>query len=248
MHCHLDFAPDPAAAALACRAAGAAALSCTVDPRDYEAARAALDTPGLAQGNRVRVAAGLHPWWVADGSCGAAEVALACELAREGRFVGEVGLDFAPRREGTFDAQLAAFDRVCAAAAAGEGGKLLSIHAVRSAHAVLDVLERRGLLGSAHCVLHWFSGSGDELARAVRAGCWFSVGTRMLATKRGRAYARQVPADRLLLETDLPNDRGDRAGADAWLNDLAAVYDQLAQLLGQDAAEQACANGRALLA
>ena len=27
---------------------------------------------------------------------------------------------------------------------------------------------------------------------------------RMLATKRGREYARQIPLDRLLLETDAP--------------------------------------------
>ena len=35
----------------------------------------------------------------------------------------------------------------------------------------------------------------------------FSVNEMMLRTRRGREYARQIPADRLLLETDLPPGR-----------------------------------------
>lgn len=35
-------------------------------------------------------------------------------------------------------------------------------------------------------------------------GCLVSVNECMLATRRGRAYARQLPEDALLLETDAP--------------------------------------------
>ena len=118
--------------------------------------------------------------------------------------LGEVGLDFAPRRDGTQERQLAAFERV--ASACDQGGKVVSIHAVRAATQVLDVLERHRSCERNVCIIHWFSGTSDELTRAVRLGCRFSVGTRMLATKRGRAYVRAIPPDRLLLETDLPDD------------------------------------------
>ena len=39
-------------------------------------------------------------------------------------------------------------------------------------------------------------------------GCLFSVNEFMLATRRGRAYARQIPTGQLLLETDLPAEPG----------------------------------------
>lgn len=32
--------------------------------------------------------------------------------------------------------------------------------------------------------------------------CYFSVNERMLGTKRGREYARQIPLDKLLIETN----------------------------------------------
>ena len=78
---------------------------------------------------------------------------------------------------------------------------------------MLDVLERTGASERCRCVLHWFAGSSDELWRAVRLGCRFSLGERSLATRRGREYARILPADRLLTETDLPEGEGARSSA-----------------------------------
>ena len=69
----------------------------------------------------------------------------------------------------------------------------------------LDVLERTGCLDACLCIFHWFSGSQEELTRAIDAGCLFSVNERMLKTKRGRAYARAIPEGRLLIETDFPS-------------------------------------------
>ena len=243
LHCHLDFAGN--ASALACRAAdrGAAALSCTVTPAGYEKARAVLGGCG-----NVRVGLGAHPWWVADGRVGEKDLARFEDLAARTRWIGEVGLDFAPRRDGTQGAQRAALERILHAC---RPGSVLSVHAVRSAGAVLDLLEACGTLrGGSTCILHWFSGTSAELARAVRLGCRFSLGTRMLATKRGRAYARAVPADRLLLETDLPDDACSEADACAWLVDLARAVGQLAQARGaspEELGEILAANSRALL-
>lgn len=46
------------------------------------------------------------------------------------------------------------------------------------------------------------SGTMQELNRAVRLGCWFSVGPAMLATNKGRKLIQTVPNDRVLTETD----------------------------------------------
>lgn len=119
--------------------------------------------------------------------------------------MGEVGLDFSRAHASTRAAQLCAFDRIVAACAAQpRAGRVVSIHAVHAATEALDILERHGLPAHATCIFHWFSGSGEDLNRLRALGCLVSVNECMLATRRGRAYARQLPEDALLLETDAP--------------------------------------------
>lgn len=197
-HVHLDWAEDPRATARAAAGLGLGMLCCTVGPRGYERASELLG--GFPN---VEVAAGLHPWYLEDERC----VERAAASARACRFVGEVGLDFGPRHAQNKELQLRGFREVCRACA-GQGGKVLSIHSVRAAGAALDILEETGALGSCACIFHWFSGNSEELRRAIQAGCWFSLGERMLATRRGREYARQIPLARQLLETDLPEAEG----------------------------------------
>lgn len=223
MHCHLDFAPDARAAARGLAECGAGAFSATVDPAGFERA-----SELLAGCENVRVGLGLHPWWVADGRCGSQDAALFEQLVACERFVGEIGLDFSPARAFAREAQLAVFERVAAACA--EGGKVLSIHAVRSASEVLDILERTGALERNACVFHWFSGTSDELQRALRAGCFCSISPRMLASKRGRAYARAVPEGRLLLETDSPSEEGAPFDPKGVATLLSSLLDDLAAL------------------
>ena len=208
-HCHLDFAGNAAELAAAYAACGGA-LSGTCDPRDFDRVCAML----APYAPRVRVGLGLHPWWVADGICGEGEIALFERLAPAAPLVSEVGLDFQPRRADTRDAQIEAFERVCAAAARPLGEfprRIMSIHSSAAATCVLDVLERTGCLDACICIFHWFSGSQEELTRAIDVGCLFSVNERMLKTKRGRAYARAIPKDRLLIETDFPGKPGTTA-------------------------------------
>ena len=111
-HCHLDFAGNAVELAAAYAACGGA-LSGTCDPRDFDRVCAML----APYAPRVRVGLGLHPWWVADGTCGEGEVALFERLAPAASLISEVGLDFQPRRADTRDAQIEAFERVCVAAA-----------------------------------------------------------------------------------------------------------------------------------
>mgnify|MGYP003179774425 CR=1 FL=1 len=83
-HCHLDLMLSPDAAASESAALGLGLFDCGVNPRDFSAANErARRQPGIIAG------IGLHPWWLADGRCGAAEVNLLCELASRERFIGE---------------------------------------------------------------------------------------------------------------------------------------------------------------
>lgn len=241
MHCHLDFLRDARAFADAAAARGMAFFANTVEPAGYEAARAALsDAPN------VRMGVGLHPWWVHDGRCAQSEADAVCRLVSQTRFVGEVGLDLGKRCAPSRDAQVAAFTQVMRACAA-EGGKLVSVHAVRAANDVLDILEGEGCLPGNQVVFHWYSDSGSALHRAVRAGCYFSVNLRMLSTRRGREYARQLPADRLLLETDLPPQAEPGFTLEAWEADLRQALQQLETVRSQPMAAQLAETSRMLL-
>mgnify|MGYP002538812101 CR=1 FL=1 len=262
-HCHLDFAGNAAELAAAYAACGGA-LSGTCDPRDFDRVCAML----APYAPRVRVGLGLHPWWVADGICGEGEIALFERLAPAAPLVSEVGLDFQPRRADTRDAQIEAFERVCAAAARplGEGKaagqlaahpsaefprRIMSIHSSAAATCTLDALERTGCLDACICIFHWFSGSQEELTRAIESGCLFSVNERMLKTKRGCAYARAIPEGRLLIETDFPGKPGTTALAVDVAPRLERTMSLLAAARGDDerslASAIAAASKRLLL-
>lgn len=197
-HLHLGFTSSPCA--LACQAAreGSLLFCQTVDPGEF----ARLE-PLLADASAVRLGLGLHPWWVKPGQQAAPQLGRFLELLPSTRFVGEVGLDLSPRRRENAAEQLRAFRAVLDRCAA-RPEVVLSVHCVGAADVLLDQLERWGSARQCAVVFHWFSGSSNELTRARNLDCWFSVGPRMLGTKRGRAYVQAVSPTRLLLETDLP--------------------------------------------
>lgn len=234
-HCHLDLMAHPDAVADEATALGLGLFDCGVDPRDFSAANErALRQPGIIAG------VGLHPWWLADGHCGFDEINLLCEVAAQERYIGEVGLDFSARFARSEPLQIQALDRLCDTLVQYPlTGRVISIHAVRSAGAVLDVLESHGLLipnsDSPAIIFHWFSGTSDELVRARNAGCYFSVNERMLASKRGREYARQIPLDHLLLETDAPAEPNTEISAQSLIRSLARTSMRIASLKNCDA-------------
>ena len=137
----------------------------------------------------------------ADVEAARQQAARVVDLLPSAWLVGEVGLDFSVSHAASKEAQLQAFEAI-ASACAQVGGKALSIHSVQAAGEALDILEKTKCLASCDCIFHWFSGTGDQFIRARNAGCYFSFGPRALNTKRGRAYASQIPAERLLRETD----------------------------------------------
>lgn len=245
MHCHLGFCEDAAKAAREFAAAGVGAFSNTVTLAEF-----AVQQVALAGAANVRVGCGLHPWWVGEDA--AADLDALCAAVERQRFVGEVGLDFSPPHVATRQAQMAVLLRV-ADVCGRVGGKVVSLHAVRAVDDVLDVLEGTGALAGAAgnaCIIHWFSGTSDQLTRARRLGAFFSVNPRMLQSKRGRAYAQAMPGDRLLLETDLPAQAGAPWDAERVRQLLGQTACQLAELRGEDVAdlqERIAATSRALL-
>ena len=247
-HLHLDFYVNAPQVAEQAQKLGLSFLACTVTPEGYlRAAQELAGAPG------VHLAAGAHPWWVADGRIAEKDVDKLASILPNLRFVGEVGLDFSPAHvgEGTQRAQVAAFERimrVCAETSDPTRPKVVSIHSVRSADVVLDVLERTGAAKTCRCVFHWFSGRPEELWHAARMGCRFSFGEHSLATRRGREYVREVPSELLLTETDLPAGENVVGSAEEIASSLERAVAKTSEVRGEDVGALALANATALLA
>lgn len=125
------------------------------------------------------------------------------------QLIGEIGLDYAPAHREMRTLQQQVFSQVikasCTYAQAINTRITLSMHAVKSCGDVLDILEHYQAFQHCACVFHWFSGSCDDLHRAVRNGAYFSVGTRMLQSKRTAEYLKLIPCASRLIETDFPH-------------------------------------------
>ena len=227
-HCHLDLYPDHAVAVRNADAAGVFTLAVTTTPRAWPR------NHELAQCTKhVRAALGLHPQLVAEREN---EIELWDRYLSETRYVGEVGLDAGPRFFKSLDAQKRVFQHVlqrCAQA----GDKIITVHSIRSAKAVLDLVEANLPPERGKIVLHWFTGTKSEANRALELGCYFSINAGMLDKERHAAMVQTIPLDRILTETDGPFTRtGERPSQPV---DVAIVVEALGRLRGMQAAEKA---------
>lgn len=210
MHLHLDLCNNPTRIVADAQRLHLAFFAVPVTPQSSQSCITQMQAANKTCASNVRIGIGAHPWWIADGSISQSDIDAACLLIAQHRFVGEIGLDFSPKHVdlASKDKQIAAFTQLCHAAArasrARNQSRVLSIHAVQSAPEVLAILKQTGALSNCSCIFHWYSGPSDTLHTAVTNGCLFSINPMMLATKRGREYARQIPVTQLLTETDLP--------------------------------------------
>lgn len=127
------------------------------------------------------------------------------ELAQDPRVVGigECGLDFhydlSPR-----DIQAKVFRAHIAAAR--ETGLPLVVHTREADVVMRDILEEEHARGPFRLLMHCYT-SGAELARRAAAlGAWFSVSgiATFKAAEDVRAVIREMPEDRIIVETDCP--------------------------------------------
>jgi TatD DNase family protein len=201
-HCHLDYYGEAEIGQVIARAkeAGVGRMV-TIGVRMAQAAR----VKDLAERfPEVWGTVGIHPHNAGEGPLPSPE-AIAAE-AEHPRIIGigESGLDYfydkAPR-----EAQAENFRRHIRAARMA--GLPLVVHAREADADILAILrEERASGGAFDFLLHCFS-SGRELAeQSVKMGAYVSFSGMLTFPKSEaiRAIARDLPADRLLVETDAP--------------------------------------------
>jgi TatD DNase family protein len=201
-HCHLDF-PDFAAeldgVVLRARQAGIARLV-TISTRIRRHGEVLAIAERFAD---VYCSVGTHPHYAHEElDIGAADL-VARTRADKVVAIGEVGLDYhynnSPR-----EAQERGFRTHIAAARAT--GLPLVIHSREADADTARILEEEMAKGAFAAVLHCFTGRADLARRAIALGHFVSF-TGILTFKNStalRAIAAELPADRILVETDAP--------------------------------------------
>jgi TatD DNase family protein len=201
-HCHLDF-PDFAAeldaVVLRARQAGIGRMVtiCTRVRRHADVLAIAERFPD------VYCSVGTHPHYAHEELDVSAADLVTLARAEKVVALGEAGLDYhydnSPR-----DAQEHGFRTHIAAAR--ETGLPLVIHSREADDDTARILEEETGKGAFPAVLHCFTGGPDLARRAIALGHFISF-TGILTFKNSaaiRAIAADLPADRILVETDAP--------------------------------------------
>ncbi|QLB19063.1 Qat anti-phage system TatD family nuclease QatD [Mannheimia granulomatis] len=192
MHCHLDLYTNPQYVVKRCQDENLYVLSVTTTPKAwYGTSLLAKDCP------RIRTALGLHPQLAHERW---QELELFDSLLNQTRYVGEIGLDGGKEFKAYWETQLKVFRHILRSSAKA-GGKILSVHSRMSTNTVLDELSQ---INDNLPILHWFSGTKQQLKRAIEMGCYFSVGPAMLRGKKGYELVQVIPKEKILIETDGP--------------------------------------------
>ncbi len=195
-HCHLDLFDNFETRIKEAEDAGIYTLAVTTTPRAWPRNHELMDNLRF-----VRPALGIHPQLVSDNN--EHELKLWDQYLTEAKYIGEVGLDASPRFAENIKQQTKIFKHILLSCA-NSGGKIISVHAVRSVDATLDMVEEFLPKGRGIIVIHWFTGTPTQAKRAVELGCYFSVNSSMLKSKRSREVINHIPISRLLTETDGP--------------------------------------------
>lgn len=220
-HCHVDLLPNWQETLKLLESKQQFTFAVTTTPRAWQ-----IENEMARKHRYARVGIGLHPQLVHDRSY---ELPALERGIPESPFVGEVGLDGSPAHRGSMAQQKKVLERVfCVCGEVKE--RVISLHSLRAAAAVLDLIETSRVNEQNTLIFHWFTGSLAELQRALDLGAVISVNADMLSTERGRSIARAAGPGRTLTETDAPFTKRHRLsnglpGLDTVLSSLSECWE-----------------------
>ena len=145
---------------------------------------------------------GLHPWYLKERSDGWQKNLVAC-LDRSPGGIGEIGLDrWIDGHDLADQSEVFAWQLRLAA----ERNLPVSVHCLQAWGRLLEILEA-GPRPACGFLLHSFGGPREMIGPFVAAGAYFSLPGYFAHERklRQRETFREVPPDRLLIETDAPD-------------------------------------------
>lgn len=124
------------------------------------------------------------------------------------RAFGEIGLDYDRLHYSTKEQQVAMFRRQLEVVAELKDLQMpLFLHMRSACDDFVDIIKPfldRGDIKRGNGVVHSFTGTAEELQKLLELGFYIGVNGCSLRNPENLAVARQVPRDRLMIETDAP--------------------------------------------
>lgn len=200
VHCHLeqkDYDNDREDIINACRKELKAVITSCAHPRDFELTMRMVEE----HKDFVFASCGIHPEYVKEVSENEKDDFLDLIVKNKEKIVaiGETGLDYWYIKEREWqEKQRDLFIELIGLA--NELGKPLVIHSREVFDETLDILESQ----DAKRVNFHMWGANQLLQRILDNGWYVSMNTIVLKSKKHKKIARDIPLERLMLETDSP--------------------------------------------
>jgi TatD DNase family protein len=247
-HAHLDFPEfdeDRDAMLERARQAGVQGIATIGSASGLECLDAAL--PFAREHDWIWATIGIHPHEAAE--AGEEHFARLAGLARHPRVIawGEIGLDYhygdPPRQvqQRVFRRQLEL---------AREANLPIILHCRDAWADALEILEKEWAPGGLGGIFHCFSASLEEARHGIEMGFFVSFAGNLTYPKSEplRQVARQLPADRLLIETDSPflppQGRRGKRNEPAFVVEVAKTLANVRDLAIEEIARMTTANFR----
>lgn len=146
---------------------------------------------------------GIHPWFADTVEEGWEERLREKLLADPVATVGEVGVDGWVETPG-MEAQLAVF--VKQAELSAELGRVMTVHCLKAWEPLFGAMDRAAAWPEKF-LMHSFGGPAVVADRLLKKGAWFSFSGHFLHPHKAKVLEvfRNLPEDRILLETDAPD-------------------------------------------
>jgi len=194
-HCHLDLLKNISQDPQTEDREGIKTITVTNAPSFYKA------NNELFYGcSNIRVALGLHPQLVTQYQ---GELEIFEGLIDNTRYIGEIGLDGSSELKNTYSLQRRLFQQILEITKKKKG-KILSIHSRQAAKDTIETLVKYLSTNDFKIILHWFSGSIENLNSAIINGFYFSINHKMVDTDKGKHLIKLIPEHLILTETDAP--------------------------------------------
>ncbi|MDT8717020.1 TatD family hydrolase [Clostridium sp. 19966] len=171
----------------------------------------------------IRFAVGLHPQLIGQYKN---QIPKLIKDLKYSKYIGEIGLDFNEEDVENKALQINTFKEIidnCNKL----GGKILSIHSRKASKHVIEII---GDKFNGKIILHWFSGTISELREAIENGYYFSINTEMVKSKKGIELIKNIPIERILIESDAPFTRSTKDGYN--LNFISDIEKGLIKIKG----------------
>ncbi len=196
-HAHLDEIEDIESVLIAAKEAGLAAIVAVGS--DLASNVKVLELARLHKGF-IYPALGWHPWFIRE-----ADIAANLEFIEahvdEAAAVGEVGLDYHKRVRAGADKALQKQVLGEILKIAGDHDKPALIHSRYAWRDALDAVLEAGL---EKAVFHWYTGTSSVRRDIISSGYYISVTPAVEYHEEHRRTVKEVPLERMLLETDSP--------------------------------------------